>query len=393
VAGIAEHILHVDMDAFFVEVERLADPSLVGVPVVVGGLGDRGVVAAASYEARAAGVRSAMPISVARRRLPHGRFIVPDRGAYRRLSAAVFDIFGSFSPLVEPISIDEAFIEIGGLGHHFAGVDAVATALRSEIRERLGLPASAGAATTKLVAKLASERAKPDGQLVVTAGSELEFLHPLDVRALWGVGEATHATLEALGVTTIGELAALPEEILRRRLGDAVGGHLHALAHNRDERQVEAVDEPKSISSEVTFPEDITDPEVLEGEMFKLCVTLSRRLRRAGKAAETISVKVRFADFTTVTRSHTGTGAVDLERELFAIAAGLVSKAGARRRPVRLLGVAASALVGGVGGRQLQLGGEAARALALTSDEVRDRFGDDSLVAARLIPRPDPERR
>jgi DNA polymerase-4 len=382
---IGEHILHVDMDAFFVEVERRRDPTLHGVAVVVGGLGDRGVVAAASYEARRAGVRSAMPITEARRRLPWGRFLVPDRDAYRASSARVFEILESFSPIVERLSIDEAFLDIDGLGLHYTDAAEVAAAVRAAIKSQLDLPASAGAATTKLLAKLASEAAKPDGQVVIPAGSELEFLHPLEVRALWGVGEATYAALEGLGVSTVGELADLPQELLRRRLGDGVGSHLWALSRNIDNRAVTPGGSAKSISAEETFDSDVVDPGRIDEELFRLCAGLSARLRRSRMAARTIAVKVRFGDFSTVTRSHTGEAPIDLGPDLYAIARDLVDRAGVADRPVRLLGVVATGLIGNDEPRQLGLGDDTRQALAAAADDIRRRFGGDAVRPARLL--------
>ncbi|MDH3731492.1 MAG: DNA polymerase IV [Acidimicrobiia bacterium] len=389
---IAEHILHVDMDAFFVEAERLRDPSLVGVPVVVGGLGGRGVVASASYEARRSGVRSAMPISEARRRVPLGRFVVPDHDHYRSISDSVFEILRSFTPIVEGLSIDEAFLEVAGLGLHYEGAHEIATAVRKAILSELNLPSSAGAATTKLVAKLASERSKPDGQLVVAAGSELDFLRPLGLRALWGVGEATYAALEAIGVSAVGELADLPERMVRRRLGETIGAHLWALAHNMDDRAVTPGDGAKSISTEATFAADLMDPSRIDEELFRLCVGLSDRLRKAGVAARTVSVKVRYSDFSTITRSHTTTAPIDLAADLYATASELTRRAGVGERPVRLLGVAGTGLSDVGSPRQLGLGDDSRQALAEASDSVRHRFGEDAIRLARLVPPPDPER-
>jgi DNA polymerase-4 len=391
--SIGEHILHVDMDAFFVEVERRRDPSLQGVAVVVGGLGDRGVVAAASYEARRSGVRSAMPISEARRRLPRGRFVVPDHGAYRACSAAVFEVLESFTPVVEGLSIDEAFLDIDGLGLHYRDAAAVASAVRTAIRSQLELPASAGAATTKLVAKLASAAAKPDGQIVVAAGTELDFLHPLEVRALWGVGEATYAALEGLGVSTVGELAGLPRQLLRRRLGDSVGAQLWALSRNIDDRAVTPGGAAKSISTEETFDTDLVDGGRVDEELFRLCAGLSNRLRRAGMAARTVGVKVRFGDFSTVTRSHSSEAPIDLGPDLYAVARDLAARAGAAERPVRLLGVAASGLSATAEPRQLGLGDDSRQALAAAADEVRRRYGGDAVRPARLLGPLDPERK
>ncbi len=389
-AEFGEPILHVDMDAFFVEVERLRRPELRGVPVLVGGAGPRGVVAAASYEARRCGAHSAMPSARARRLCPGAVFVSPDHAEYGRVSQRVFEVLRSFTPLVEGISIDEAFLDVRGLRHHYPGPADVASAIRSELRFRLGLPASVGAATTKFLAKLASESAKPDGQAVIPAGAELEFLHPLPVAALWGVGEATRRAVAELGVTTVGELAGLPVAALERRLGAAVGRHLHDLAWARDPRTVETTSAAKSISVEETYEQDLTDPADLDAELFAHCERLARRLRDAGLAARTVQLKVRFGDFSTITRSLTLEAPVDLTHDLAGAARTLLSRV-PRGRPVRLLGVGGSHLTASGSPRQLPLGGEERQALAAAADRVRERFGKHAVRPASLIPRPDIE--
>src|SRR4051794_27351904 len=232
-------ILHIDLDAFYASVEQLADPSLRGRAVVVGGLGPRGVVAAASYEARRFGVQSAMPMARARRACPNGVFLAPRFDAYRDASRAVMTVLRSFTPLVEPIALDEAFLDVAGARRLHGTGPEIAAAIRARVRDDTGLVASVGVATTKFLAKLASDASKPDGLLVVEAGTELAFLHPLPVERMWGVGPATRRRLADLGVTTVAELAALPEDTLTSALGQAAGRHLHALAWNRDERAVE----------------------------------------------------------------------------------------------------------------------------------------------------------
>ncbi len=389
-AEFGEPILHVDMDAFFVEVERLRRPELRGVPVLVGGAGPRGVVAAASYEARRCGAHSAMPAARARRLCPGAVFVAPDHAEYGRVSRLVFDVLRSFTPLIEGLSIDEAFLDVRGLRHHYPGPAEVASAIRRELRSELGLPASVGAATTKFLAKLASESAKPDGQAVIPAGAELEFLHPLPVAALWGVGEATRRAVAELGVATVGELAGLPVAVLERRLGAAVGRHLHDLAWARDPRVVETTSATKSISVEETYEHDLTDPADLDAELFAHCERLARRLRQAGLAARTVQLKVRFGDFSTVTRSLTLDAPVDLTRDLASAARTLLGRVPGGR-PVRLLGVGGSQLTASGSPRQLPLGGEERQALAAAADRVRERFGKQAVRPASLIPRPDIE--
>ncbi len=383
----AEPILHVDMDAFYVEVERLTRPELHGVPVIVGGLGNRGVVAAASYEARRFGVRSAMPISRARRLCPDAHYVKPDFRRYREVSRRVFAAFEEFTPVVEALSIDEAFLDARGLRRHYPDGETVGVEIRRRLREDPGLPASVGVATTKFIAKLASEAAKPDGLLRVPAGRELEFLHPLPLRALWGVGEATHRALDAFGVATVGDLAQLPVEALARRLGDAHGRHLHDLAWGRDPRPVVPESEAKSISVEVTYDRDLEDPDRIDRELFAHCERLARRLRDAGLAARTIQLKVRYADFTTVTRSLTVDAPVDDTAALARAARTLLARLSGGR-PVRLLGVGGSALSRSAAPRQLALDRGERDALTAAADRVRDRFGDDAIGPARLVGRP-----
>lgn len=376
------------MDAFFVEVERLRRPELHGAPVAVGGAGPRGVVASASYEARAQGVRSAMPMAHARRRCPALRVVAPDHDSYSAASRRVFQVLDEFSPAVEPLSVDEAFVDIGGLRHHYPSPTAVGVAVRAAIREATGLPASVGIATVKLLAKLASEDAKPDGMLVVPAGGELAFLHPKPVRALWGVGEATYARLEELGVKTIGDLARLPEATLQRRLGGALGAMLAALARADDDRAVMPGGGAKSLSVEQTYEQDLVGAAALERELLRLCDRLASRLRRAGLAARTIQLKVRFADFVTVTRSHTESSPVEGAHRLYAAARRLLGRAAPGDRPVRLLGVGGEGLVAGAEPRQLGLEPARWEDVEGAVEAVRRRFGDAAVAPARLVEPP-----
>jgi DNA polymerase-4 len=384
-----EHIAHVDMDAFFVEVERRRRPELRGRPVVVGGLGNRGVVASASYEARRRGVRSAMPMVHARRLCPQAAYLPSDHGAYRAASGEVFTVLRSFTPVVEPLSVDEAFLEISGLRLHYEEPAAVGEAVRSELRVRTGLPASVGLATSKLIAKLASEDAKPDGLLVVAAGEETRFLHSKDVRALWGVGEATLARLEELGVATIGDLADYPQPLLERRLGASLGRHLWQLARAEDPRPVSPEGDTKSISVEVTYERDLTDPEQVAGELLRHADRLASRLRRAGVRGRTVQLKVRFADFTTITRSHTPPAPVDTAHELYRAARDLLRRAAVAERPIRLLGLGADGLEPAAAPRQLGFEEAHWDDLERAVDRVRDRFGAGAVGPARLSDRAD----
>lgn len=385
----AEPILHVDMDAFFVEVERLWRPELIGVPVIVGGLGNRGVVAAASYEARRFGVQSAMPIVHARRLCPRARFVPPDHGRYRQASVEVFRIFRSFTPLVEGLSVDEAFLDVSGLRLHYRSAAEVGQAIRDAMRSELRLPASVGGATNKFLAKLASEAAKPDGLLVIPAGGELDFLHPLEVRKMWGVGEATYASLEALGIKTIGDLAGTPLEVLERRLGPSLSNHLHRLSKGEDSREVEPDSKTKSISIEQTFDRDLTGGDQVEAELVRQCDRLGARLRRAGLAAGTVTLKVRYRDFTTLTRSQATETPIDVTHDLLVSVRHLASRVDLAQ-PIRLLGVGASSLQPAGAPRQLGLERPAAwDDVAKAVDAIRIRFGDSAVTPARLVEPPE----
>jgi DNA polymerase-4 len=344
VTRVEASILHVDLDAFYASVEQHDDPSLAGRPVIVGGLGPRGVVAAASYEARAFGVYSATPMVRARRACPDGVFLAPRFERYRDLSTEVMAVLRSYTPLVEPIALDEAFLDVEGARRLHGTGPEIAAAIRTRVKADTGLTASVGVATTKLLAKLASDLSKPDGLLVVEPGTELALLHPLGVRRLWGVGPATESKLTALGVATVGELAALPEDTLVHALGPASGHHLHELAWNRDERAVVADQELKSIGHEETFPTDLHDHGSLDHRLVTLSDGVASRLRAAGVTARTVQLKVRFGDFTTVTRSRTLAEPTDLAADLRRIAGELLHALDVAPG-VRLLGVSGQQLV------------------------------------------------
>lgn len=308
-------ILHVDMNAFYVSVELLRRPELRGKPVVVGGTGGRGVVAAASYEARRYGVRSAMPSVTAKRLCPDVVFLSPDMGHYMEVSERLAAIFRDFTPLVEQISVDEAFLDVTGAKRLIGDAVEVARAVRAEVLAREGLPCSVGIASNKFIAKMASEFAKPrasvDGIVegtgihVVHAGSEREFLAPLSVGSLWGVGPATLARLESLGVATIGDLAQIDERVLCTALGDSHGAHLHQLSLGLDDRAVETERVAKSIGHEETFAVDLFATADIHHQIVRLCDAVARRVRAAGVAAGTLMLKVKYANFDTITRSVT----------------------------------------------------------------------------------------
>ncbi|MGH9025935.1 MAG: DNA polymerase IV, partial [Acidimicrobiia bacterium] len=336
-------ILHVDLDAFYASVEQLEHPALRGRPVIVGGLGPRGVVAAASYEARRFGVHSALPMGRARRLCPEGVFLAPRFDAYHDASRRVMAILCEVTPVVEPIALDEAFLDVTGARRGHGPAPMIAGSLRERIRSETGLTASVGVAGTKLLAKLASDLAKPDGLLVVDAGAELEFLHPLPVERLWGVGPATRGRLAGLGVKTVGQLAALPEATVVAAVGDAHGRHLHALAWNRDDRLVEPDQEVKSIGSEETFSHDLRDRRDLERHLARLAERTAERLRKAGRAGRTVQLKLRYADFRTITRSRTFAQPTDLAAEIGATARALLARVPVDRG-IRLLGVSVQQL-------------------------------------------------
>jgi DNA polymerase IV len=404
-------ILHVDMDAFYAAVEVLLEPALAGRPLIVGGAGRRGVVASCSYEARAYGVRSAMPSAQARRLCPQAVFVAGRYDRYAEFSRRIHEIFRSFTPLVEGIALDEAFLDVAGARRLFGPAPEMAAAIRGRIELELGLTASVGVAASKFVAKLASEAAKPRatlsgvrpgrGVVVIEPGEELDFLHPLPVEALWGVGPATAKRLHRLGVTTIGDLSSVPVETLEHALGRAAGRHLHDLAWGRDDRAVEPERDVKSISHEETYAHDRDDRNGLHGEVVRMADAVGARLRVAGLACRTVTLKVRFGTFATITRSFTLTAPADSGVALARVAVGLLEQVDVSAG-VRLLGVSASNLIPRAD-RQLELQwGDGAGPAATTADAaddsgpgwdqatdavdaVRRRFGERAVGPAVLL--------
>jgi DNA polymerase-4 len=382
------------MDAFFVAVELLDRPELVGQPVVVGGDGARGVVAAASYEARSYGVHSAMPSTRAKRLCPSAVFLRGRHGRYSEVSKQVFDLFRTVTPLVEGLSLDEAFLDVAGARRLLGQAPGIAWRLRRLIADELGLSCSVGVAPRKLTAKLASEAAKPrpgrtgpvpgPGVVVVRPEDELVFLHRHPVGALWGVGPATRRRLDRFAVRTVGDLAALPVDTLVGALGEAQGRHLHDLAWARDERPVVTSTAPKSVGHEETFARDHASSEWLGREVVRMADAVAGRLRRAGLSGRTIVLKVRFADFRTITRSATVPQPIDGGRAIAAVAKRLLD--GVDASPgVRLLGVSVSGLSAGGGQLSLEDGGAGSWSAATGAvDAIRDRYGDDAIVPAAL---------
>jgi DNA polymerase-4 len=379
-------ILHADVDAFYASVEQRDDPRLRGRPVIVGA----GVVLAASYEAKACGVRTAMGGGRARRLCPRAVVVQPRMSAYAEASRAVFEVFEQTTPLVEGLSIDEAFLDVRGL-HRIAGSPReIAGRLRREVRERVGLPITVGVATTKFLAKVASAVAKPDGLLVVPPGGELAFLHPLPVERLWGVGPATARKLRATGISTVGEVAQLAQPALVSLLGRAVGRHLHALAHNRDPRPVRRGRRRRSIGAQRALGRPRRSWNGLDAVLVGLVDRLARRLRRARRVCRTVTIRLRFGDFSRATRSHTLPEATARTGNILTAARGLLATAQPmiERRGITLLGVALANLEDDCP-LQLALPFEQVDASALDTalDDVRDRFGSAAITRAVLLRR------
>jgi DNA polymerase IV len=387
-------VLHVDMDAFYASVEIRDAPELAGKPVIVGGASGRGVVLSASYEARKFGVRSAMPVMRAQRLCPQAIFVPPRHRMYADASKEVMAIFGTVTPEVEPLALDEAFLDVSGARRRLGPPAGIAQHIRSLVSRQLNLTCSVGVAPTKFIAKIASARCKPDGLLVVPQAGVLDFLHPLPVSALWGVGERTGEVLARLGLRTVGDIAHTPAATLEHELGAAHGAHLSALAWGRDPRRVTPHVAEKSIGAEETFATDIDDPERIRRELLKLSGRTAHSLRAGGYVARTISVKLRLANFKTMTRSRTLTYPTDVAREIYATACGLYEASGlGSAARLRLVGVRVSGLVP-VAGANAQLAlderpvgwREAEQAL----DKITSRFGASAVRPAALVEESDP---
>ncbi|MEI6226197.1 MAG: DNA polymerase IV [Deltaproteobacteria bacterium] len=390
-------ILHLDLDAFYASVEQLDDPALRGRPVIVGGTSGRGVVCAASYEARRFGVRSAMPTAEARRRCPEGVFLPPRFPRYEELSRTVFGVYRRYTPLVEPLSLDEAFLDVTRSRALHGEPGDIARKVKGEVREAAGLTVSAGVADCKMAAKIASDLGKPDGLVAVPPGTTAAFLAPLPVSRLWGVGKVTEQALRALGVATIGELARFPEQVLVERFGSA-GAHMRALAAGIDPRPVIPDEEARSVGAEDTFERDLSGEEALLPQLLDQSVRVARRLREAGLRGRVVTLKLKFADFEQVTRRSTLPHPTDDGGEIYRAIREDLGRAGLDRE-VRLTGVTVSGFgeeehpsgqLGLFGAAPAEDAGEARGkrdALNAALDALADRYGEGSVKPATLLER------
>lgn len=380
-------IMHVDMDAFFVSVELRTRPELRGKPVIVGFPADRSVVLSASYEARAFGVKSAMPMAVAVRMCPKAVIIEPRHKLYYAVSAQLMEIFASITDLVEPLSVDEAFLDVSGAIRRLGSPREIGELIRRQVASELGITASVGVAPTKFVAKIASTRCKPDGLLLIGPDETVPYLHSLPVGALWGVGARTADVLARMGIRTVADLAATPLPALKKVLG-ATGEHVHRLSWGIDPRPVTPVRQEKSIGAEETFAVDTGDDALISRELLRLAHRTAGRLRRAGMVARTIALKLRYADFSTITRSRTVHTPVDSAQLVYAVAVQLLESLGSRPMTVRLVGIRAEQLEE-ASQTSLQLSLDRRddnwRAAEQALDEVSRKFGSRSVVPASLL--------
>jgi DNA polymerase-4 len=380
-------IMHVDMDAFFVSVELRTRPDLRGRPVIVGFPAERSVVLSASYEARKFGVKSAMPMAVAHRLCPQATIIEPRHKLYYEVSGQLMGIFGSITELVEPLSVDEAFLDVGGAIRRLGPPVEIGQLIRRTVAGELGITASVGIAASKFVAKIASTRCKPDGLLLIRPEQTVPYLHSLPVNALWGVGGKTAEVLARMGIRTVADVAATPVSSLKKVLG-ATGEHVHRLSWGIDSRTVTPVRVEKSIGAEETFAADTADDALLHRELLRLSHRTAERLRASGLVARTVALKLRYADFSTVTRSRTVHTPLDSAQLIYAVAIQLLESLGSRPLTVRLVGVRAEQLEAAAQ-TSLQLSLDRRddnwRAAEQALDRVAEKFGSKSVLPARLL--------
>lgn len=382
-------IIHLDMDAFYPAVEVLDKPELKGKPVIVGGSKERGVVSSASYEARRFGVHSAQPIATAIKLCPEGIFMPVRMSRYKEVSTQVFEIFHSFTPLVEPLSIDEAFLDLTGAERLMGQTEAIAKKIKETVLRKIGLTVSAGVASSKFVAKIASDIHKPDGLTVVPSDQVREFLDPLPVKKMWGVGKITQQALARLNVRTFKDLRQIPVEILKKNFGKH-GAAMHLLSMGVDEREVEPEREIKSIGHEQTFMKDILNPDHARKEILSLANRVALRMRREEVRGSTVSLKVKYSDFTQITRAETLPESTDDTMEIYSTSCRLLKKTAVGKRPVRLLGISLSQLTSLEGEKQLLLfdqdkGYQKRKDLNTALDSICDKFGEKSIRPATLI--------
>ena len=380
-------ILHVDMDAFFASVEERDNPALKGKAVVVG-TGIRGVVSAANYEARKFGIHAAMPVGRAKRLAPHAIFVPPNMSRYSEVSSHIMEIFRSVTPLVEPLSLDEAFLDVTGAKRLLGDGREIAKQIRAKVEASEGITCSVGIATTKFIAKLASGRCKPNGMLEIASDRVLEFLHPLPVNAIWGVGPKTNEELLKLGLQIVADIANTPRQTLVRALGEAAGASLYELSWGRDYRDVEPEEVDKSISAVETFDSDTEDQEIVLRELLRLTEKATYRMREKDFSARTISIKVRFADFKTITRSKTVPLAISATHEVFEVVKALFLALKLDRARIRLVGVSLDGLEDGIDATEQLVLGEREngwRQATAAIDKASARFGQGSVRPARLF--------
>ena len=380
-------ILHVDMDAFFASVEERDNPALKGKAVVVG-TGVRGVVSAANYEARKFGIHAAMPVGRAKRLAPHAIFVPPNMARYSEVSTHIMEIFRSVTPLVEPLSLDEAFLDVTGAKRLLGYGREIAKQIRAKVEASEGITCSVGIATTKFIAKLASGRCKPNGMLEIAPDRVLEFLHPLPVSAIWGVGPKTNEELQKLGLRTVADIANTPRQTLIRALGESAGASLYELSWGRDYRDVIPEEVDKSISAAETFDTDIEDRDIILREFLRLTEKATYRMREKDFSARTISIKVRFADFKTITRSKTLPLAISATHEVFDVVKSLFLALKLDRARLRLVGVSLDGLEDGIDGSEQLILGEREkgwRQATAAIDKASARFGQGSVRPARLF--------